>query len=131
MEAMPANGGGEPASPTGTGNSDIVIRDEGDTPLTGREAVRYTSMLLRVDMAFLNPVDLFLILGIAGLIFGPKQLPKLGEGLGKFVAGFRREVQQPLQDAANEVKGELNPAIRQVTEVHEEIKQIPPRIIGD
>jgi len=37
----------------------------------------------------LQPTHLMLILGIALLIFGPKKLPELGQGLGKGIRGFR------------------------------------------
>ena len=37
----------------------------------------------------LQPTHLILILGLALLMFGPKKLPELGQGLGKGIRGFR------------------------------------------
>jgi len=37
----------------------------------------------------LQPTHLILILGIALLMFGPRKLPELGQGLGKGIRGFR------------------------------------------
>ena len=36
-----------------------------------------------------QPLHLLVILGIAVLVFGPKQLPELGKGLGDGIRGFR------------------------------------------
>jgi sec-independent protein translocase protein TatA len=36
-----------------------------------------------------QPTHLILILGVAVLIFGPRKLPELGQGLGKGIRGFR------------------------------------------
>ncbi|HIR02027.1 MAG TPA: twin-arginine translocase TatA/TatE family subunit [Candidatus Aveggerthella stercoripullorum] len=43
--------------------------------------------------------ELLVILGIALLIFGPKQLPKLGSALGKTVKGLREGLGSNEQDA--------------------------------
>ena len=48
--------------------------------------------------------ELLVILGIALLIFGPKQLPKLGSALGKTVKGLREGM--GYSDDANEAKVE-------------------------
>ena len=37
----------------------------------------------------LQPTHLILILGVALLLFGPKKLPELGQGLGKGIRGLR------------------------------------------
>jgi sec-independent protein translocase protein TatA len=36
-----------------------------------------------------QPTHLILILAIALLIFGPRKLPELGQGLGKGIRGFK------------------------------------------
>jgi sec-independent protein translocase protein TatA len=36
-----------------------------------------------------QPTHLILILAIALLVFGPKKLPELGQGLGKGIRGFK------------------------------------------
>ncbi len=37
----------------------------------------------------LQPTHLILILAIALIVFGPRKLPELGQGLGKGIRGFR------------------------------------------
>jgi sec-independent protein translocase protein TatA len=37
----------------------------------------------------LQPTHLLLILAIALLVFGPRKLPELGQGLGKGIRGFK------------------------------------------
>ena len=37
----------------------------------------------------LQPTHLILVLGIALLLFGPRKLPELGQGLGKGIRGFK------------------------------------------
>ena len=44
----------------------------------------------------LQPTHLLIILAIALLVFGPKNLPQLGKGLGESIRGFK--------DAMNEGK---------------------------
>jgi TatA/E family protein of Tat protein translocase len=41
---------------------------------------------------FFAPQDMMLVLVVALLIFGPKRLPELGEGLGKGIRGFKDAV---------------------------------------
>jgi sec-independent protein translocase protein TatA len=36
-----------------------------------------------------QPTHLFIVAGIALLIFGPKKLPELGKGLGESIRGFK------------------------------------------
>lgn len=36
-----------------------------------------------------QPMHLFIIAGIALLVFGPKKLPELGKGLGESIRGFK------------------------------------------
>lgn len=40
-------------------------------------------------MLGLGPMELVVIVGIALLIFGPRQLPKLGKSLGETIREFR------------------------------------------
>ncbi len=46
----------------------------------------------------LQPTHLILILGIALLIFGPRKLPELGQGLGKGIRGFRDALRGTRED---------------------------------
>ena len=36
-----------------------------------------------------QPMHLFVIFGIALLVFGPKKLPELGKGIGEGIRGFK------------------------------------------
>lgn len=38
----------------------------------------------------LQPVHLVIILAVALILFGPKQLPELGRGFGKAISEFRK-----------------------------------------
>ena len=51
----------------------------------------------------LQPTHLILVLGIALLLFGPKKLPELGQGLGKGIRGFK-DALRGLGDDAKEVR---------------------------
>lgn len=46
--------------------------------------------------------ELLIILAVALLIFGPKQLPKLGRALGKTVSGFRDGLNKKDSEASSE-----------------------------
>jgi sec-independent protein translocase protein TatA len=39
-----------------------------------------------------QPMHLILILGVALLIFGPKNLPALGKGLGESIRSFKKAI---------------------------------------
>ena len=46
----------------------------------------------------LQPNHLLVILAVALLIFGPKKLPELGQGLGKGIRSFRDSMKQASED---------------------------------
>ncbi|MCP2014685.1 sec-independent protein translocase protein TatA [Deinococcus sp. HSC-46F16] len=50
-----------------------------------------------------GPVEIFLVVLIAALIFGPKKLPELGKGLGQGLREFR--------SSTREVKRDLEPPV--------------------
>jgi sec-independent protein translocase protein TatA len=50
-------------------------------------------------MDLLSPVHLGIILIVALLIFGPKRLPELGQGLGKTIRDFRKAMQETTPQA--------------------------------
>lgn len=45
-------------------------------------------------MDLLSPVHLVILLALALLLFGPKRLPELGQGLGKTIREFRKAMQE-------------------------------------
>lgn len=57
-------------------------------------------------MGRIGITELLIILAIALVIFGPKALPKLGETIGKALAGFRHGMKE---DAAGDPKEKTEP----------------------
>jgi len=47
-----------------------------------------------------RPTHLLLVLAIALLVFGPKNLPQIGRGLGEAIRGFKAAVTEGDQDQA-------------------------------
>jgi sec-independent protein translocase protein TatA len=45
-------------------------------------------------MDLFTPVHLVIILAIALLLFGPKRLPEIGQGLGKTIREFRNAMKE-------------------------------------
>ena len=58
--------------------------------------------------------EILLVAGIAILIFGPKQLPKLGKSLGESIRAFRDVGKQitEAKDEVEEVKRDLKNTLR-------------------
>ena len=51
--------------------------------------------------------ELIIILVVALLIFGPKRLPEMGAGVGKFIKEFRKgvnEISNPKEESHDELK---------------------------
>lgn len=44
---------------------------------------------MNVQMAWLGPMELFLILIVALLLFGPRRLPEIGKAFGKGIKEFQ------------------------------------------
>ena len=58
--------------------------------------------------------ELIIILVVALLIFGPKRLPEMGAGVGKFIKEFRKgvnEISNPKEENAEEVRSRSFEAI--------------------
>ncbi len=49
-----------------------------------------------------QPTHLILILAIALLVFGPKKLPELGQGLGKGIRGFKDALKGVREDSESQ-----------------------------
>jgi sec-independent protein translocase protein TatA len=47
----------------------------------------------------LQPTHLILVLAIALLVFGPKNLPQVGKGLGEAIRGFKEAVRDDGENA--------------------------------
>lgn len=52
-----------------------------------------------------GPVEIFLVVLVAALIFGPKKLPELGKGLGQGIREFRSSTRELRRDLAPPVTG--------------------------
>lgn len=49
-----------------------------------------------------RPFDLFIILVVALLVFGPKKLPEMGAAIGKSVTAFKKGIKESTDDTASE-----------------------------
>ncbi len=49
-----------------------------------------------------RPTHLLLILAVALLVFGPKNLPQLGATLGKTIKDFKKAMNDPAQDSSGQ-----------------------------
>jgi len=47
-----------------------------------------------------QPMHLLVIVGIALLVFGPKNLPELGRGIGEGIRGFKAAIQDEEKPAS-------------------------------
>ena len=45
-----------------------------------------------------QPTHLLVIVGIALLVFGPKKLPELGQGLGEGIRGFKAAMKETVEE---------------------------------
>jgi sec-independent protein translocase protein TatA len=64
----------------------------------------------------LQPTHLILILGIALLMFGPRKLPELGQGLGKGIRGFR-DALRGISENSETPRSQKHPADSSVTTI--------------
>ncbi len=63
----------------------------------------------------LSGVEIAVIVLVVILVFGPSKLPKLGEGIGKMLRGFRKEMKAIEDDKAAEKEAseiDVTPAAR-------------------
>jgi sec-independent protein translocase protein TatA len=60
--------------------------------------------------AMLGGLEIAIIILVILLIFGPSKLPQLGEGIGKMLRGFRKEMKQIDADKREEAarQGEID-----------------------
>lgn len=53
-------------------------------------------------LAMLGTMEIVVIIAVVLLIFGPSKLPQLGEGVGKMLRGFKKEMKAIDEDKAAE-----------------------------
>ncbi|MYC77315.1 TatA/E family twin arginine-targeting protein translocase [Candidatus Poribacteria bacterium] len=66
-------------------------------------------------MGGIGGMEIFIILVVALVIFGPKKLPEMGRSLGKAIREFKSagsDLQDELTKAANEIDKESDPNIK-------------------
>lgn len=49
-------------------------------------------------LAVLGTMEIIIIVAVVLLIFGPSKLPQLGEGVGKMLRGFKKEMKASEED---------------------------------
>jgi sec-independent protein translocase protein TatA len=59
-----------------------------------------------------QPTHLILILAIALLVFGPKKLPELGQGLGKGIRGFKDALKGVREDSESPRPDEISKLVK-------------------
>jgi sec-independent protein translocase protein TatA len=59
-----------------------------------------------------QPTHLILILAIALLVFGPKKLPELGQGLGKGIRGFKDALKGVREDSESPRPNETSTIVK-------------------
>ena len=59
-----------------------------------------------------QPTHLIVILVIALLLFGPKKLPELGQGLGKGIRGFKDALKGITEDSASPRSDEISKIVK-------------------
>jgi len=59
-----------------------------------------------------QPTHLILILAIALLVFGPKKLPELGQGLGKGIRGFKDALKGVREDSESPRPNEASTIVK-------------------
>ncbi|MDE0324674.1 MAG: twin-arginine translocase TatA/TatE family subunit [Candidatus Poribacteria bacterium] len=66
-------------------------------------------------MGGIGGIEIFIILMVALVIFGPKKLPEMGRSLGKAIREFKNvgnDLQDELTKAADEIDKEKDPNIK-------------------
>ena len=61
-------------------------------------------MKLALIGAMLGTVEIIIIVAVILLVFGPSKLPALGEGIGKMLRGFKKEMKAMDKDKEDDAK---------------------------
>lgn len=77
-------------------------------------------------LAVLGTMEIVIIVAVVLLIFGPSKLPQLGEGIGKMLRGFKKEMKAIDDDKAAAAKKDA-----ERDEPGDEIDVTPKREIDD
>jgi sec-independent protein translocase protein TatA len=77
-------------------------------------------------LAVLGTMEIVIIVAVVLLIFGPSKLPQLGEGIGKMLRGFKKEMKAIDDDKAAAAKKDANDG-----DTADEIDVTPKRELDD
>ena len=58
----------------------------------------------------IGPLEIGVILIVVLLVFGPSKLPQLGEGVGKMLRGFKKEMKSMEEESGDKVVDKDDPA---------------------
>lgn len=58
----------------------------------------------------IGPLEIGVILIVVLLVFGPSKLPQLGEGVGKMLRGFKKEMKSMEEESGDKVASSDEPA---------------------
>jgi len=58
----------------------------------------------------IGPLEIGVILIVVLLVFGPSKLPQLGEGVGKMLRGFKKEMKSMEEESGDKVADKDEPA---------------------
>ncbi len=58
----------------------------------------------------IGPLEIGVILIVVLLVFGPSKLPQLGEGVGKMLRGFKKEMKSMEEESGDKVADKDDPA---------------------
>ncbi len=76
-------------------------------------------------MGSIGGSELFLILIIALLVFGPRKLPEIGRTMGRTMAGFRRAASDLKMDLEREVNMEkVRETTKEITDARDQLKRV-------
>jgi sec-independent protein translocase protein TatA len=70
-------------------------------------------------LGMIGTMEVVILLAIVLLIFGPSKLPQLGEGIGKMLRGFKKEMKGIEDDAGTKRSGQLADGTREEIIVEE------------
>jgi sec-independent protein translocase protein TatA len=76
-------------------------------------------------LAMLSGMEIAIIIAVVLLIFGPSKLPQLGEGVGKMLRGFKKEMK-----AIDDDKAADKTAAKAVEHEDEAIDVTPKKSVG-
>ena len=88
-------------------------------------------MVLALLGAMLGTVEIIIIVAVILLVFGPSKLPALGEGIGKMLRGFKKEMKSMEDDKKKDAEGEVKQVEAEKDDKAAEIDVTPKKELAD